>query len=91
MAIDLAADLSAVFFSDFVNQAIINGQSVSGYLDVNAHQFLDLNVTQSLFTAPAAAIPAMQSQQALTIDGVNYRYVAPRRNGDMLGLIVEKV
>jgi hypothetical protein len=86
---DLSADLGNVFFADFQQRASINGAEVVGYLDVNNHQFLDLDTNQRVFSAPYTSFPTLSRGDNVIIGGVTYAYVTSRRAGQILSVIIE--
>lgn len=86
---DLQSDLNNVFFADFQHQAMINGVEVVGYLDVNSHQFLDLDTNQRVFSTSIANVPSLKRNDVLSIQGVNYLYVTHRRAGDMQHILIQ--
>lgn len=85
---DLANDLSAVFFGDFNDTAVIGVDSVVGFLDVNAYRWASIESNQKIFTAPANAMPELGRGTSLLINGIERTYVRHYPDDDLIRVVV---
>lgn len=90
---DIATDLDNVFFSEFKNTISVDGgEAVDGYLDKNAHRWQDIELNQSIFTAPASGFPTPRQRGAvITIDGQHAQYIRHFYEGDVIKVVVTHV
>ena len=86
---DLKHDFEKVFFADFNHRATINGIEIIGYLDINSHQFSDLDTNQRAFLTPVDSLPKLKRGQRIDIEGKSYQFITQRRQGDLTQIIVE--
>lgn len=85
---DLNTDLHNVFFADFNDVGLINGNEVVGFLDINAYRWADIDSNQHIFITPHTTDLTLQRHDSLTISGQLYKYVTKRQNGNVIHLIV---
>ncbi len=88
---DFQSDFDNVFFADFKHYALVDGVEDVGYLDVNSHQFLELDTDQRVFSVPTINAPSLKRNDVLIIQGQNYHYVTTRTVGDIKHFIIQAV
>ena len=85
---DLCGDLHNVYFADFNDEAEIAGVSITGFLDINAYRWADLESNQKLFSAPRHCFPDMGRGTEVTINGVLFKYVRHYPDDDLIRVVV---
>ncbi|GAB2191774.1 hypothetical protein MAH1_33820 [Sessilibacter sp. MAH1] len=87
---DLQADLENVFYQDVNHKAVINGSEITGYLDVKAWRWRNVDANQKTFSFPAHLFTASIERGAvITVNNRQYRYVRFFDEGDTKILVLE--